>query len=139
MQEIIGDIQTSVTSLVGAVGGVSSTYIGGQLISALEGSPTIKGNNTSLIQNTVGSVGLQFVGRAAISSTIYYLLRRYMPDTSGNVLFTFLYFTGDSGLIATGVSFAQGVVGAVVGAANKPKSGGAPSNFSASSSGCSCK
>jgi len=108
MQQIAGDVQTSIASLAGGIGGVFSTALADRAILTLDGGVQPP--------NTLGSVGLQFVGRAVISTTIFYVLRQWMPETSRNVLFTFLYFSGDSGLISTGIAVSKKVVSAVVGA-----------------------
>jgi hypothetical protein len=85
------DVQTALTSLGGAIAGTASSELGSFLVktAGLSGDKTL------------GDKGLEFVIRAAVSSMMFGISSNYMPETSQNVLFTFIYFASDAKLIGT--------------------------------------
>lgn len=90
LRATFGDAQTTITSLAAGVGGTASTKLGDYIITAAGGNNGDGG---------VGALGLQFCGRAVISAAIFSALSAQMPETSGNVFFSILYFFCDTGLM----------------------------------------
>ena len=105
IHQAFGDAQTTIGCLAGGVAGASSDAIGTMLISrvAPASSPGI------------GALGLEFCARAVVSAAVFGAVHNYMPETSGNVFFTFLYFTCDRGLLSSGVGLARAAVNAATG------------------------
>lgn len=125
LSEIVGDTQTTITSLAGGIGGVTANAISDRLRSALTGG---------FLSYSLGSAGLEFVGRAIVSATVFAGLRAAMPQTSENVFFTFLFFYCDQGLLNSGLTVSRGLVGGAIGAVNA--NAGRPM---VKEEGCGCK
>lgn len=103
-QNVLVDTQTTVTSLGGAVAGAASERLGSALVA---GFPRVAPG--------IGSVGLEFIGRAAVASVAFSAAASLMPETSQNVFFSIIFFACNPSLIANGRDFANSIVSAVAG------------------------
>jgi len=103
--QAFGDAQTTITCLAGGIAGATSDAIGNMVVG------TFAMNSTP----GIGAVGLEFCGRAVISAGCFGLVHSYMPETSGNIFFSILYFACDRGLMSSAVGLSRAVVGAATG------------------------
>lgn len=133
LANVLGDAQTTVTSLAAGVGGVASSALGDKLVS-LAGADARNGG--------IGAIGLEFVGRAVISSAVFAGLAYLMPRTSENVFFSILFFAGNRGLMGSALTLSGATIGAFQ-RMNLPSKGGpayapsaAPAMPSITRSGC---
>lgn len=130
LSEIFGDAQTTITSLAGGIGGVTANAISDRLRLAIQGPLLV-------LNPGLGTAGLEFVGRAIVSASVFAALRACMPQTSENVFFTFLFFYCDQGLLNNGLAVSRGIVGGAARVVNN--SGPAPLTRVSGDEGCACK
>jgi len=102
LTSVVGDAQTTVTSLAGGVAGAASNAVGNYLVAKLNPAGSM----------SFGTVGLEFCGRALISAAAFTIVSDYMPNTSKNIFFSILFFACDRGLMNAGVALSTKVVGA---------------------------
>lgn len=100
----LGDAQTTITSLAAGVGGATSSRLGDVVISYFPANS----------DPGFGGLGLEFCARAVVSAAVFSGLSYGMPETSGNIFFSILYFACDRGLMQT----AQALCFKAVGSAN---------------------
>lgn len=93
----VTDAQTAITSLGGALAGVVSEEAGNYIIR--------KANVNA--GSGIGDVGLRFIVRALVSSSSFGLATDMMPDTSGNIMFSIVFFAANPSLIRDAVTIAQ--------------------------------
>jgi len=105
VSQAFGDAQTTIGCLAGGVAGATSDLLGSMLVGKVAPQAT----------PGIGTLGLEFCARAVISAGVFGIAHSYMPETSSNVFFTFLYFTCDRGLLSTGVGLARAAVNAASG------------------------
>lgn len=109
MAETFADAQTTITSLVAAVAGSVSDRAGDFVASAL-----------GLQGNGLGGAGLEFCVRAVVSAGVFSLTSRALPETSGNIFFSILYFAADAKLVGLGVRIGHMSVGITEAALLRP-------------------
>lgn len=107
LDTVIEDTQTSVTSLLGAVGGAAAGRVGDMIIMQFGG-----------FGGGIGGLGLTFVTQAATASLAYALVSRAAPATSSNVLFGYLFFVTDHQLTRSGASLGHAIVNMFLGGFN---------------------
>lgn len=104
---VIEDTQTSITSLLGAVGGAAAGRVGDMLIAQIGG-----------FGGGIGGLGLTFVTQAATASLAYALVSQAAPQTSTNVLFGYLFFVTDQQLTHSGAALGHAIINMALGAVN---------------------
>lgn len=100
MDEILGDVQTSILGLAGGLFGEVSDILGGKLSAA------------------VGSVGgltqlegaVDFIARATVSSVAMVAFHRAMPETSSNQFAQIMFWYADQQTIRSGARLVKYVV-----------------------------
>lgn len=125
MNAIIGDAQTAVTSLGGAIAGSASDKIANVLIGYA---------GLGVGMGGLGDAGLRFIIRAAVSSVTFSAAVSVMPETADNVFFSIIYFAGNKQLISDAVRFADIVVRGTSSLTSLKK----PVKAMASGSHCAC-
>ena len=103
--QAFGDAQTTITCLAGGVAGATSDALGSVVVGRF---------NTGATPG-IGAVGLEFCARAVISAGVFGCVHGYMPETSGNIFFSILYFACDRGLMSSAVGLSRAAVNAVSG------------------------
>ena len=124
---LVGDAQTAVTSLGGAVAGVASDKVANQLVGmAGLGAPS----------SGLGDAGLRFIIRAGVTSVVFGGIVSLMPQTADNIFFSVVFFAGNRALVNDAVLIGQILTKGALGVLGPPKSkgGGPPST----TGGCSC-
>ena len=101
LSEALQDSQTSILCLGGAVAGAAADKLGSMVVGAA-------GLRTS---SGVGSLGLDFVTRAVVSAAVFDAAVMVMPETSGNILFSIIFFAANPNLIRDAVEIGRSVVG----------------------------
>lgn len=101
IQSVVGDAQTGITSLGGAVAGSAADRLGDALI-------TMTGLGG---QQSLGDIGLSFIVRTLGSAAVYGAAVGLMPETSENILFTILYFRANKHLVNDAVLIGDAVTG----------------------------
>ncbi len=104
VSQAFGDAQTTIACLAGGIGGATSDAVSSMVIARVGGST-----------QGVGAVGLEFCFRAVVSAGTFGLLHSYMPETSGNIFFSILYFACDRGLMGTAVALSRATLNAASG------------------------
>jgi len=102
--DVFGDAQTTITSLAAGIGGVASSALGDFIVSRL--------GNDLRSNGGIGAIGLEFAGRAVISSAVFAGLHWMMPRTSENVFFSILFFAANRGLMGTALTLSGATIGA---------------------------
>lgn len=112
LRSTVGDVQTTITSLGAAFAGVTADRLSDKLIQAFGGSIRPSAG--------LGSVGLNFVARSAVTSIAYSTAAQLMPATSENVFFTILFFACNQTLIADARTIAQVILDPILRIASNP-------------------
>lgn len=99
VSQVVGDAQTGITSLGGAIAGSAADRLGDTVV----GMAGLGG------QGSLGDVGLSFIVRTLASSAVYGAAVALMPETSENILFTLLYFQANRKLVSEGLTIANAV------------------------------
>lgn len=115
--DVFGDAQTTITSLAAGIGGVASSALGDFIVRRL--------GNDMRSSGGIGAIGLEFAGRAVISSAVFAGLHWMMPRTSENVFFSILFFAANRGLMGTALTLSGATIGALQ-RLSPPSAGGAP-------------
>jgi len=98
---ILGDAQTSITSLGGGIAGAASNKLGDAIMNSL---------SVDTARGGIGALGIEFAVRATTSALMFNMVQNYMPGTSGNVFFSILFFGADRGLMQSGVALSTAIV-----------------------------
>jgi len=98
------DAQTTITSLGAAVGGAASEVVGSYVI----GAAGLRKNDGGL-----GSAGLAFVAQAIVSAVGFSVTASLMPETSGNIFFSIVFFASNPTLVNSAVTIGTGLVDAI--------------------------
>lgn len=129
LSEILQDSQTSILCLGGAVAGAAADKVATMVI----GATGLRATNSG-----VGALGLDFVTRAVVSAAAFDIAATLMPETSGNILFSIIFFAANPNLIRDAVEIGRAAIGTVSFAARKPLV--PPSHTAAmGESDCACK
>lgn len=108
---VIKDVQTTVTSgLVGAVGGQISTQLGDKIVQLLKIRQSGKG---------LGTLGVEFVLRSAVSSLVYIISAQTFPQSAENAFFPYVFFFADTGLTRVTVGVGTYIVNSFTAGINK--------------------
>ena len=120
------DAQTAITSLGAAVAGAASEKLGNYAI-----------RQVGSRGNSFGDVGTRFILRSLISSAIFGATASLMPQTSGNIFFSIVFFAANFSLVSDAVTLGQIVVSGVPNPLIilNPAKGPGPGISAASSSG----
>ena len=104
LANVASDSQTSITCVSGAVLGAAASATATYIASITGGTGS-----------GLGGVGIEFVLRCITSAAFFQVGEMYLPETSNNILFAFLFFGANPGLISSGVALGQTAVGAITG------------------------
>lgn len=97
------DVQTSITSLGGAIAGYSAEQLSNYVI-----------HKSRLNQSEgLGQIGLRFAVRSLIASTAFGIAARYMPKTSENIFFSIVFFAANPSMVKDAVTIGKHAVLAV--------------------------
>lgn len=125
ISQVFEDAQTSILCLGGAIAGSAADAIGTRII-ALSGVKTWDGG--------LGGVGLDFVVRAVVSAALFDVSAALMPETSGNILFSIIFFAANQTLIRDAVQIGSIATGFLSGF----RSLSPPAKKTSAASSCAC-
>lgn len=131
ISQVFEDAQTSILCLGGAIAGSAADAIGTRII-ALSGVKTWDGG--------LGGVGLDFVVRAVVSAALFDVSAALMPETSGNILFSIIFFAANQTLIRDAVQIGSIATGFLQNTTRTliPTRNLSPPQKSAAASSCAC-
>lgn len=127
LSEVLQDSQTSILCLGGAIAGAAADKLGTMVVSA----SGLRSTNSG-----VGALGLDFVTRAVISAAAFDAAATLMPQTSGNILFSIIFFAANPNLVRDAVEIGRAAVGTLTFMTKLPPP---PGKQAAAESDCACK
>lgn len=104
VEQVVGDAQTTLTSLGGGIAGVAADQLGSYVIAQAGGGKA-----------DLAHVAMDFAARSVVSAAAFGAVQSLMPETSSNVFFSILFFAANKGLMSSAVAVSYGVVNAVTG------------------------